>query len=190
MGDVVAQMAQDRLRIQALKVNPPVLFAMKQRSEDDSPRDLLSNRPRLWNGSSVSRNNKGGLSTIFVKAVSVGVLTARMVPRRRPKKMPGVSCHIRQRLALVLLVKVYRCRSRRPVPVQSFMFQVSSLFQFHHLSILLFPLLHLHLGFLCPSISVPSRAGVEPPSAQWVGIAWRTHEVLGLDRYAPSFLSR
>jgi hypothetical protein len=30
MGDAVAQMAQDCLRIEALEVNPPVLFAMKQ----------------------------------------------------------------------------------------------------------------------------------------------------------------
>jgi hypothetical protein len=119
MGDAIAQMAQDRLRIQALEVNPPVLFAIKQRSEGNSPRDLLSSRPRLWSGSSVSRNNKGGRSMTFVMAVSVGMLIALMVPRRRPRKTPGVSCRIRQRLALVLLVRVHRRRSRRLVPIQS-----------------------------------------------------------------------
>jgi hypothetical protein len=172
LGDTVAQMARDCLRIEALEVNPPVLFAMKQRSEGDFPRDLLLSRPRPWSGSSVFRNNKGGCSMIFVTVVSVGVLIARMVLRRRPRKMPGVSCRIRQRLALVLLVKVHRRRSRRLVPVQSSQFPASSLFQFLHLFVLSFPSLHLHLGFPCPSISVPSGAGVEQPLVQWVGTVW------------------
>jgi hypothetical protein len=53
--------------------------------------------------------------------------------------------------------------------------------------ILSFPSLRLHLGFPCPFISVPLGAGVGRPSVQWVGTAWRTREVLGLDRYSPSF---
>jgi hypothetical protein len=66
MGDAIAQMAQDRLRIQALEVNPPVLFAMKQRSEDDSPRDLLSSRLRPWSGSSVGDTGGKGSFTLWV----------------------------------------------------------------------------------------------------------------------------
>jgi hypothetical protein len=190
MGDAIAQMAQDRLRIQALEVDPLVLFAMKQRSEDDPSRDLLSSRPRPWSGSSVSRNNRGGRSMTFAMVVSVGMLPVLTVLRRRRRKTPGVSCRIRQRLALVLLVEVHRRRSRRPVPVQLSMFQVSSLYQFQHLSALSFPSLRHHLGFPCPSISVPLVAGVGRPLVQWVGTAWRTHEVLELDRYSPSFSLR
>jgi hypothetical protein len=182
MGDAVAQMAQDCLRIKALEVNPPVLFAMKQRSEGDFPRDLLSSRPRLWSGSSVSRNNRGGCLMTFATAVSVGVLIAHMVPHRRPRKTPGVSCRIRQCLVLVLRVKVHRRRSHHLVPVQLFQSQASSLFQFHHLFVLSFPSLRLHLRFPCPFISVPLGAGVKQPSVQWVGTAWRIHEALELDR--------
>jgi uncharacterized membrane protein (UPF0136 family) len=190
MGDAIAQMAQDRLRIQALEVDPLRLFAIKQRSEDDPSRDLLLNRPRPWSGSSVSRNNRGGRLTTFAMVVSVGMLPALMVPRRRQRKTPGVNCRIRQRLALVLLAKVHRCRSRRPVPVPLSIFQVSSLYQFQHPSVLSFPSLRLHLGFPCPSTSVPLVAGVGRLLAQWVGTAWRTREVLGLDRYSPSFSLR
>jgi uncharacterized membrane protein (UPF0136 family) len=190
MGDAIAQMAQDRLRIQALEVNPPVLFAMKQRSEDDSSRDLSSNRLRPWSGSSVSRNNRGGRLMTFAMVVSVGMLPVLTVLCHRRRKTPGVSCRIRQRLVLVLLVKVHRHRSRRPVPVQLSVFQVSSLYQFQHPFAPLFPSLHHHLGFPCPSINVPLVAGVGRPSVQWVGTAWRTHEVLELDRYSPSFSLR
>jgi hypothetical protein len=52
-----------------------------------------------------------------------------------------------------------------------------------------FPSLHLHLTFPCPFISMPLGVGVEQPSVQWVGTAWRIREALELDRYAPSFLS-
>jgi hypothetical protein len=186
MGDAIAQMAQDRLRIQALKVDPLRLFAMKQRSEDDPSRDLLLNRPRPWSGSSVSRNNRGGRLMTFEMVVLVGMLPALTVLRRRRRKMPGVSCHIRQRLALVPLVKVHRRRSRRPVPVQLSMFQVFS----QHPFALSFPSLHLHLGFPCLSISVPLVVEVGRPLVHWVGTAWRTLEVLGLDRYSPSFSLR
>jgi hypothetical protein len=157
----VARMAQDRLRIEVLEVNPPVLFAIKQRSEGDLPRDWLSSRPRLWSSSSVSRNNRGGRSMTFVTVVLVGVLIAHMVLCRQPRKTPGVSCRIRPRLALVLLIRVHRHHSRRPVPVQSSQSQASSLFQYHHLFALSFPSLHLHLRFLCPFTNVPSGAGVE-----------------------------
>jgi uncharacterized membrane protein (UPF0136 family) len=190
MGDAIAQMAQDRLRIQALEVDPLRLFAMKQRSEDDPSRDLLLNRPRPWSGSSVSRNNRGGRLTTFAMVVSVGMLPVLTVLRRRQRKTPGVSCRIRQRLVLVLLAKVHRRRSRRPVPVQLSVFQVSSLYQFQHPFAPSFPSLRHHLGFPCPSTSVPLVAGVGRPLVQWVGTAWRTREVLGLDRYSPSFSLR
>jgi hypothetical protein len=92
LGDAVAQMAQDRLRIEALEVSYPRFFLMKGGSEGNFPRNLLLNKPRLWSGSSVFRNNKGGRSMTFMTAVSVGVLLAHMVPCRRPRKTPGVSC--------------------------------------------------------------------------------------------------
>jgi hypothetical protein len=69
----------------------------------------------------------------FAMVVSVGMLPVLTVLRRRRRKTPGVSCRIRQRLVLVLLVEVHHRRSRRPssgpvVHVPS----VSSLYQFQH----------------------------------------------------------
>jgi hypothetical protein len=100
----------------------------------------------------------------FAMVVSVGMLPVLMVLRRRRRKTPGVSCRIRQRLALVLLAKVHRRRSRHPVPVPLSIFQVSSLYQFQHPFALSFPLLHHLLGFPCPSINVPLVVGVGRPS--------------------------
>jgi hypothetical protein len=128
------------LRIEALEVSYPRFFPMKGGSEGNFPRDLLLSKLRLWSGSSISRNNKGGRSMIFAMAVSVGVLTAHMVPHCRPRKMPGVSCRIRQRLTLDLRVRVHRHHSRRLVLVQSSQSQASSLFQFHHLFHRLIPI--------------------------------------------------
>jgi hypothetical protein len=129
LGDAVAQMAQDHLRIEAVEVSYP----MKGGSEGNFPRDLLLSKPRLWSGSSVSRNNRGGRSMTFAMVVSVGTLPAPMVLLHRPRKMPGVSCHIRLHLTLGPRVRVHHRHSHPLVPVQSSQFQASSLFQFLHL---------------------------------------------------------
>jgi hypothetical protein len=136
LGDAVAQMAQDRLRIEALEVNHPHFFPMKGRSEGGFSRDLLLSKLRLWSGSSISRNNRGGRSMTFAMAVSVGMLPAHMVPRRQPMKTPGVSCRIRRCLALGLRIKVLHLHSCPQVLVLSSQFQVFSLFQFHHLFVI------------------------------------------------------
>jgi hypothetical protein len=86
LGDAVAQMAQDHLRIQALEVSYLCFFPMKGGSEGNSPRDLLLNKLRLWSSSSVSRNNRGGHSMTFAMAVSVGMSPAHMVLLRQPRK--------------------------------------------------------------------------------------------------------
>jgi hypothetical protein len=124
---------------------------------------------------------------IFMTVVSVGVLLVRMVPHRWQKKTPGVSCHIRQRLALGLRVRVRRCCSHRLVPIQLFQFQASSLFLFLHLFVVSFPSLHHHHTYLFLFISVLSGVEVKRPSVPWVGIVWQILGVLGLDRYSPSF---